>query len=53
MGEVISMREYIERKAMERDPEAVKHRLAEIAIELLVLQSEETRLKSVLPQEKM
>lgn len=50
MGELIRMNEYLERKAMERDPEQVRRRLAEIAIEQMVLASEKIRLQKVLDE---
>lgn len=48
MGEVIRIKDYLERKAMETDPDAIKKRLAAIALEQLLLASEKHRLESIL-----
>ena len=49
MGEMIYVAEYLERRAAEVAPESIRQRLAEIAIEVAVLNSEKdmliTRLK--------
>lgn len=44
MGEVIHIQEYLERKATEPQPNAVTQRLAQISLEMLLLQSEKNRL---------
>lgn len=48
MGEVISMDGYLERKAGETPPDAIPQRLAQIAFEMLMLQSEKNRLEHLL-----
>lgn len=45
MGEVIDMQGYLERKAAETQPDSIQRRLAEIALEMLLLQSEKNRLE--------
>jgi len=49
MGEIIYVAEYLDRKAAEVAPEGIRRRLAEIAIEVAVLNSESEMLKSNLP----
>lgn len=44
MGEVIRMQDYLERKAAAPQPNAVTERLAQIALEMLLLQSEKNQL---------
>lgn len=48
MGEVISMAGYLERKAGEIDRDAIPQRMAQIALEILTLQSEKNRLERIL-----
>lgn len=48
MGEVISMAGYLERQANGIDREAIPERLAQIALEMLTLQSEKNRLEHIL-----
>lgn len=48
MGELISMQGYLERKAGEIDRDAIPQRLAEIALDMLTLQSEKNRLERIL-----
>lgn len=48
MGEVISMAGYLERQAGAVDREAIPQRLAQIALEMLTLQSEKNRLERIL-----
>lgn len=50
MGEVIHISEYLERKAAELDPEAIRKRLADIAIEKTLLIAEQVRLEKVLDE---
>ena len=50
MGEVIHISDYLERKAAQRDPSEVAKRLADIALEMLLLQSEKNRLEKVLDE---
>lgn len=47
MGELISMQEYRERRAASA-PEDKTRRLAEIALEKLLLQSEENQIRRIL-----
>lgn len=47
MGDIINMQEYRERKAASL-PEDKTRRLAEIALEKLVLQSEENQIRRIL-----
>ena len=47
MGEVIRIEECLHK----RDPEQIKKRLADIALEKLLLQSEENRLLSLLERQ--
>ena len=47
MGEVIRIEEWLHK----RDPEQIKKRLADIALEKLLLQSEENRLLSLLERQ--
>lgn len=48
MGELISMQEYLERKVTRIDTHQVRLRMASIAVEIALLQSEHDRLESVL-----
>lgn len=48
MGEVISMAGFVERKAAQTDPQELTRRLADIALEMLLLQSEKNRIEHVL-----
>lgn len=50
MGEVIRISDYLERKAVETDPEAQRRRLAEIGREILILASERNRIRSLLAE---
>lgn len=50
MGEVIHISEYLERKAAEQDPAEIRKRLADIAIEQMLLSSERIRLQKVLDE---
>lgn len=50
MGEVVHISDYLERKAAQRDPSEVAKRLADIALEILLLQSEKNRLEKVLDE---
>ena len=50
MGELIIISQYLERKAAERDPAAIRKRLADIAIEQMLLSSERIRLNKVLDE---
>ena len=50
MGEVIEIASYLERKAAETDPLEIRKRLADIAIEQALLQSEQQRLQKVLDE---
>jgi len=52
MGEIIYVTEYLERRAAEVAPEGVQQRLAEIAIEVAVLNSEKDMLISRLKPQK-
>ena len=42
------MADYLERKAGEVTPDAIPQRLAEIALDMLILQSEKNRLQHLL-----
>ena len=48
MGELIRISDYLERKAVEVDPEAQRRRLAEIGREILILASERNRIRALL-----
>lgn len=50
MGEVIYISQYLERKAEAVDPAAIRKRLADIAIEQMLLSSEKIRLQKVLDE---
>lgn len=50
MGEVIQISEYLERKAAEIDPDEIRKRLADIAIEKTLLIAEQVRLEKVLDE---
>lgn len=48
MGELVRISDYLERKATGNNPSALTKRLADIAFEMLVLQSEKNRLERIL-----
>lgn len=53
MGEVINMSEYLERKAASFDPHQAQLRMAAIAVEIALLQSEYDRIESVLSNDSI
>ena len=50
MGEVIRISDYLERKAAATDQAEISKRLADIALEQLLLQSERNRLERILAE---
>ena len=51
MGEIIHMGEYLERKGLEIDKSHAPRRLAEIAIEISILEAEREHLTNLYPPE--
>lgn len=48
MGDVVYIDEYLERREAETNPDAIRARLAELALKKLVIQSEQNRLERLL-----